>query len=136
MDERRTEERRQGERRELELHVCTTGQLFSFRPSGSPLEARSALFSALRYGEGPGAVLVFYGIQGEHYFLGLPQHFERVFDGVRCAMGFVWKRHTPIYQRVLRGRCEVEVLFSARPYGEDGPLMDWIIGWKGKRPER
>lgn len=125
MDERR--------RTPTELHVSTTGQLYSFRPEGSPLEARTGIFSAQRYGSGPDAVLVTYGIQGEGYFQGIKEHFDMICAGVRLTMGWVWQRHTPIYRRVLRGIAEVEVLMSGHPYGEDGPMMDWLLVWKGKR---
>ena len=115
------------------LHISTTGQLFSFRPEGAPLEDRRSIFSALRYGSGPDAVLVTYGIQGPGYLRGLTQNFDTIAEGVRVFMGYVFERHVRIYARALRGKAEVEVLFRGRPYGEDGPLMPWLCVWIGEK---
>ena len=115
-----------------ELHISTVGELYSFRRKGDPLERRTALFSAQRYGSGPDAVLVTYGIQGEGYFQGIRDHFDTIQRGVKVVMGFIWPRHTPIYRRMMRGKATVEVLFSGKPYGEDGPLMDWVLIWNGR----
>jgi len=114
-----------------ELYITTTGQLFSFRPEGEPIEGRTALFSALRYGAGPEAVLVSYGIQGEGYFRGVTENFDSIAAGVKVIMGYVFERHVRIYARALRRKAEIEVLFRGRPYGEDGPLMPWICVWVG-----
>jgi len=112
---------------DTELHITTTGQLFSFRPSGESIEKRTAVFSAFRYGTGPDAVLVTYGIQGEGYFRGIVENFDSITDGVKVVMGYIWGRHVKIYQRMLRKKAKVEVLFMGYPYGEDGPLMAWIM---------
>ena len=106
-----------------ELHISTTGELYSFRPVGSGLEARSALFSALRYGD----VLITYGIQGAGYFQGIKDHFDTICHGVRCVMGYVFIRHVAIYKRALRKKASVEVLFTGHPYGIDGPEMAWVM---------
>ena len=109
-----------------DLHVCTTGELYSFRPVGAPLEERSAIFSAFRYGDGPDAVLTTYGIQGPGYFKAIVDHFDDVMVGVLCVMGYVWPRHVRIYRRALRYKATVEERFSGYPYGVNGPLMVWI----------
>ena len=109
-----------------ELHICTTGELFSFRPSGAGMEDRDAIFSAFRYGSGPGAVLITYGIQGKGYFKGIQEHFDEVMDDVRCVMGYVWVRHVPIYRRALRKKATVEEMWRDHPYGLGGPEMAWI----------
>lgn len=122
--------------RKLDLHVCTVGELYSFRAVGTPIEQRLALFSAQRYGEGPDGVLITYGIQGQDYFRGLKEHWARIGEGIRCVMGWVWLRHVPIYRRSLRGIAEVETLMEGYPYGADGPRMAWVIVWKGAAPPR
>lgn len=109
------------------VHVCTTGQQYSFfDPDGNPDE-RIAIFQAFRYGDGPDAVLVTHGIQGGSYFRAIKEHFALISEGVRCVMGYVFERHVRIYERAMRGRAKVSVLFRGRPYGEDGPLMPWIM---------
>jgi len=111
----------------MEMHICTTGQQFSFRESDTALEDRTAIFSGFRYGDAPDAVLVVYGIQGSNYFKGIREHWDDIKRGCKCIMGYVWKRHAPIYKRVFRGVATVEVLFTGYPYGEEGPEMSWIV---------
>lgn len=121
-------------RKKTELHISTVGETYSFRPVGSRMEDRAAIFSALRYGSGPDAVLVSYGIQGQDYLRGLQEHFHEISSNVVCCMGYVFERHLRVYQRALRGLADVEVLFRGRPYGEDGPVMPWVVVWrKGER---
>ena len=115
-----------------ELHISTTGELYSFRDNGEPMEKRTAVFSAQRYGSGPDAVLITYGIQGDGYFKGIKEHFEEIQNGVKVVMGWVWPRHTPLYRRMLRGKATVDVLFSGHPYGADGPVMDWVTIWNNR----
>ena len=114
------------------LHVTTVGELYSFRDKGAALEERHALFSAQRYGTGPDAVLITYGIQGKGYFKGIKDHFAEIQEGVKCVMGFVFKRHVKIYARALRKLATVEVLFDGHPYGEDGPEMSWVVIWNNR----
>ena len=113
--------------KKTELHICVTGQSFSFRPVGALVEARTAIFQGFRYGDGPDAVLVAYGAQGREYFRGLAEHFDLISEGVKAVMGYIFERHVKIYRRALRGRATVEVLFRGHPYGEAGPLMPWVM---------
>lgn len=112
-----------------QLHICTTGQLFSFREEGAPLDKRDAVFSGFRYGAAPEAALITFGIQGEGYFEGLRDNFHKVMEGCYCMMGYVWLRHVPIYQRLARTTkiAQVDVLWTGKPYGDDGPEFAWII---------
>lgn len=110
-----------------ELHISVTGQSFSLREQGAPLDHRLASFQGFRYGDGPGAVLIVHGIQGAGYFRAIRDHFAEITTGVHRTMGFVFERHARIYQRMLRGKADVDVLFRDHPYGRDGPLMPWIV---------
>lgn len=94
------------------------------------MDGRDCIFSALRYGEAPDAVLVTYGIQGAGYFRYFAEHFDTITRGVRYIMGYVWPRHVPIYRRFGRGRMEVTELFRGRPYGVDGPEFVWLVARK------
>ena len=118
-----------------EMHVSTTGQLFSFRPPGTGLEEREALFSAMRYGDGPDAVLITYGIQGNGYFRACREHWEEIMRGVKCIMGYVFPRHVAIYRRTIRGLGTVTEMWRGHPYGEHGPEMVWVLVERIKKSE-
>lgn len=108
-------------------HICTTGQLFSLRPVGAPMDERSAVFTGHRYGAGPDAVITSYGIQGEDYFKAFRECLAEIMHGAFAIQGYVWRRHVNIYRRTLRGVAQVDELFSGHPYGEDGPEFVWVF---------
>jgi hypothetical protein len=111
-------------------HASVTQELWSFREEGAPLDARSAVCSAFKYGGGPDGVLILYGIQGKDYFKAFSSCLDDLWRGTYCIMGYVWQRHTAIYRRILRGRYKVETLWAGLPYGENGPVFDFIVGRK------
>lgn len=110
-----------------ELHVSTTGQSFSLREENADLDERTAIWQGFRYGDGPDAVLITYGIQGKGYFRGIVKHFDEITKNVCCVMGYVFERHVRIYKRALRSKANVDVLFRGYPYGLTGPRMAWIL---------
>ena len=110
------------------VHATPVAELWSFRPKGTAPHERTAVCMAQRYGTGPDAVLILYGIQGEGYFDGLLENFDELTAGCRYVMGYVFPRHVAIYRRKLRSKARIEVHSIGKPYGEDGPDMAWIIG--------
>lgn len=107
----------------MKMHVCITGQMYSFRENDAGMDERCAIFNGFRYGD----ALISYGIQGEGYFKGFREHYLEVFKNTYCIMGYIWERHFPIYKRLFRGVAQLDELWRGRPYGVDNPVFIWAI---------